>query len=358
VQNFSGFKYFPRSSRDGRASLGLTDRRTNTMAKIAVNRAVHILFNDPDLVDFKPNYTVDHIDRNPSNNDHSNLRWLDKSGQRKNQNNHSEYIPTFRYRASNGKLSIDFSERLNIAEYIEVNIDMIPVGCIDYDSLLLNEWSVHTLDNSFIIEGEQWKDITGSRLSVSSFGRVQKKQGSVVRRYYPRIEENGYCRLKINGKKRQLSHIIAFAFGLERLSGQHEVDHIDKNTGNNSIENLRWVTTIENAANRSELSLKPIASLEVKAVGSKEWIMIEGGTRELTEKLGIKAQHANSAADPNKRNQTALGSDRVRYYVRKAHDPSQDDLEGEEWKELRIEDWSSNGKYKYSGLDDDELEDN
>lgn len=52
---------------------------------ILVHRAVHVLFNDPGLQEREPKDTVDHIDRNPSNNNASNLRWASPVEQNQNQ---------------------------------------------------------------------------------------------------------------------------------------------------------------------------------------------------------------------------------------------------------------------------------
>ena len=43
--------------------------------------------------------------------------------------------------------------------------------------------------------------------------------------------------------------IVATAFHGEQPSGKHIVDHIDTNRRNNRVENLRWVTRLDNILN-------------------------------------------------------------------------------------------------------------
>ena len=57
-------------------------------------------------------------------------------------------------------------------------------------------------------------------------------------------------RVKLNGRTYQLHRIIAKHF-IENPDDLPQVDHIDRNKTNNSIENLRWVSNSENSRNRT-----------------------------------------------------------------------------------------------------------
>ena len=88
---------------------------------------------------------------------------------------------------------------------------------------------------------EIWKAVPGAEAyQVSSLGRVKKGA-----RIYAltRNTPNGYYRASINGKKIYVHRLVAEVF-IGR--GEGEVDHIDGNKINNSVENLRWVTPSEN----------------------------------------------------------------------------------------------------------------
>ena len=60
----------------------------------------------------------------------------------------------------------------------------------------------------------------------------------------------GYMRVKLNGRTYKLHRILAKHF-IENPDDLPQVDHIDRNKTNNSIENLRWVTASENTRNRT-----------------------------------------------------------------------------------------------------------
>lgn len=107
---------------------------------------------------------------------------------------------------------------------------------------------------------EIWKPIEGYDLNyqVSNFGNVKcitfnKKTGlmeettlhiSLASKGYP------YVRLYKEGKARTtyIHRLIAIAF-IPNPDNKPEVDHINTNTGDYRIENLRWVTHKENANN-------------------------------------------------------------------------------------------------------------
>lgn len=61
-------------------------------------------------------------------------------------------------------------------------------------------------------------------------------------------------RHKNERKTKPVSHIIMQCFRLYPDEGQNIVDHIDGDSENNRIENLRWVSAKENANNPNNLS--------------------------------------------------------------------------------------------------------
>jgi hypothetical protein len=62
--------------------------------------------------------------------------------------------------------------------------------------------------------------------------------------------DKGYIKTKLNSKNYGLHRLLAITF-IPNPEGKGEIDHIDRNPGNNSLENLRWGTRSENSLNRA-----------------------------------------------------------------------------------------------------------
>lgn len=65
------------------------------------------------------------------------------------------------------------------------------------------------------------------------------------------ISAEGYMMITLNGIRLSKHRIIAEVF-IPNPNNLPEVDHIDGNRQNNSLNNLRWVTRSENARNRAK----------------------------------------------------------------------------------------------------------
>ena len=89
---------------------------------------------------------------------------------------------------------------------------------------------------------EVWKPcLVDSNYLVSSWGRVySKKSKHLLKPQIDKSRANNYMRVNIKGKKHYLHRLIAGAFLGDQPNMQ--VDHMDRNTLNNNLSNLRWVT--------------------------------------------------------------------------------------------------------------------
>lgn len=240
--------------------------------------------------------------------------------------------------------NVDFSHASHVASFLGIDVEAVEKSTAS-GFLKHNGWKVWQLDNSFHIEGEIWKLVKGSRMSISSLGRVGFGKN---RRYYPLINSDGYARIKLKGKNRSFHRIVADAFlGKPPDAETIEIDHIDRNGGNNAVENLRYSTRVDQNHNRI-IFHKQTCLVEARQVGSKVWTQYTG-TRQLRDALGIKIKDVSNVLSPLINNKTAKGENGIRYEIRKAYDPTQDDLPGEEWKEIVADDWQIGGKYHRIG---------
>ena len=118
-----------------------------------------------------------------------------------------------------------------------------------------------------VLEGEKWKPVVGFEelYAVSSKGRVASLQyhGKPSFSIMSLINVGGYPAVKIRNSKTgfaqtlKVHRLLAEAF-IPNPEGKPCIDHIDTNTANNNVENLRWVTELENQ--RNPLTLSRISS--------------------------------------------------------------------------------------------------
>lgn len=115
---------------------------------------------------------------------------------------------------------------------------------------------------------EEWKNIEGYEeiYQVSNYGRIKSlvRETPFTNRWGQRVtrtrkeiimkgkvQKNGYLAVVLrNGhSKTFLVHrLVANAF-IPNPENKPQIDHIDGNKQNNYVDNLRWVTAAENAAN-------------------------------------------------------------------------------------------------------------
>lgn len=134
-------------------------------------------------------------------------------------------------------------------------------------------------------KNEVWKDIDAFEgfYKVSNTGKVKsiavrRSIHGVVRVINreriltPYDNGNGYLMvcLRANGKKTPVSvhRLVAKAF-LDTVPNKDVVNHKDRNTHNNNVENLEWVTTKENVNWSAEYMKKPKKKSRISNTGEK-----------------------------------------------------------------------------------------
>ena len=114
---------------------------------------------------------------------------------------------------------------------------------------------------------EVWRDIPGyiGRYEASTIGRIRNKKTGKVLKLTPNA--NGYCVVtmytdpvcgKKISKRVPVHRLIAQAF-IPNPDNKPYIDHIDTNTLNNRVTNLRWVTPKENS--RNEITLQKFSAI-------------------------------------------------------------------------------------------------
>jgi hypothetical protein len=132
------------------------------------------------------------------------------------------------------------------------------------DAEALAAWQANPLPD---LDGEEWKpidwidDVDPNMYMVSNMGRVKN-----VAKYYPILvsiiytkkKDRGYAQLYRLSKKDThpyiLSRLVATAF-LPNPDNLPEVDHLDADHHNNSVNNLEWVTSEENIDRAKKMGL-------------------------------------------------------------------------------------------------------
>lgn len=116
---------------------------------------------------------------------------------------------------------------------------------------------------------EVWKDIEGyeDKYQISNLGRVKSLadnkliERELIRK--PRIGKNGYLYVNLfkgsKGKTKKIHRLVAETF-IPNPDNLPQVNHIDGNKLNNSIDNLEWVTASENVKHALRIGLTTMPS--------------------------------------------------------------------------------------------------
>ena len=100
---------------------------------------------------------------------------------------------------------------------------------------------------------EVWKQYLDTQYEVSNLGNVRNKNTKVV--LSQEDTGNGYLCVGLQMdkgvyKKTRVHRMVAMAFlEFQRTEERNEVDHINGNKSDNSVDNLRWCTHKENMNN-------------------------------------------------------------------------------------------------------------
>ena len=121
-----------------------------------------------------------------------------------------------------------------------------------------NEFKIYELDN-----GRKYKVFKNGKIFACPFSYIDS-YGTGRERKFEEIEihpyqlNNGYWAVRIGGRKENgsthimLHRLVAYAWLGDKSSDGFEINHINKNRGDCSVENIEWVTHSENETKKHE----------------------------------------------------------------------------------------------------------
>jgi hypothetical protein len=218
---------------------------------------------------------VNHKDKDKLNNNLSNLEWMT----RKENNSHKSQTLVYKSNKNKPLLRIDSDTNEIIEKYDSIELAGIwacnnhhtktthngrnAIGnCVNGLSKCAYGFKWEYENKYEDLENEIWReviikdvDITiygNKKYYVSNLGRFKDSEGLIRDNY--KVNENGYIRVYIYNKTYAVHRLIAFAF-LENPDNKEQVNHIDGNKLNNTLDNLEWVTNKENQVHKFKTGL-------------------------------------------------------------------------------------------------------
>ena len=105
-------------------------------------------------------------------------------------------------------------------------------------------------------DSSEWEPLTDFEddyeIEIEAPHRIRRKRDGLILKTTLH-KTLGYVLVRLNGRSYRYHRILAKHF-IPNPDDLPEVDHIDRNKTNNSLENLRWVSPSENMKNRAKYS--------------------------------------------------------------------------------------------------------
>jgi|SaaInlV_125m_DNA_1040241.scaffolds.fasta_scaffold00029_63 predicted transcriptional regulator len=108
-----------------------------------------------------------------------------------------------------------------------------------------------------IFNPNNWYDIPGynGKYQINTIGQVKSNTAKSKGKLLNITENNGYNRVKLESTIFQLHRIVALTF-LQNPNNLEQVNHIDGDKSNNTLENLEWICRSDNQKHAYETRLR------------------------------------------------------------------------------------------------------
>ena len=257
-----------------------------------VHRLVAFAFLGPPPTDLA--WQVNHLDGNPSNNRLENLEYvtpsqniLHSSAKLSGRRGKPQYSKPVMWRVAGSQRWTTSPSLKDAAKQLGMHRQTVSLACRHGKPAKGFEFQLAESTESTTLVGEQWRQMhdpmSGALVPgrmVSSLGRIRAKNGTSSSGWQTTA---GYYRTKmtlISYKRCELVHrLVAFAFFGPPVYPRNQVNHKDCDKGNNSLDNLEYVTPAENmahyhhnranATSRRRQDGKPVESRRINS--NDEW---------------------------------------------------------------------------------------
>lgn len=149
---------------------------------------------------------------------------------------------------------------------------------------------------TFLFNIEKWKWNNEYRIYVSNMGHFKDEHKELLS---VKIDGGGYCKIKTNCGYRSAHRLVMLTWRPIPDAENLTVDHLDHNKRNNAVDNLEWVTVLENRLRAKKDQLVETLSKEEKAIPVKPKAVVKTGDdmKDRNREVNIEANYLRKITD-------------------------------------------------------------